>query len=66
MEKGDKVKVINSETMRGKIVETRVAHCVHIGGKSFWYSEADLELDVEIPIGQRFSVEHGHQIEVPA
>jgi hypothetical protein len=44
MKKGDTVKVKNSETMRGYIAETRVAHCVVIGKKPYWYAESDLEL----------------------
>ena len=63
MKQGDRVKAKGSKTQRGKIVETRVAHRIVVGDKSFWYSEADLELDIDIPIGKRFAVEHGHQME---
>lgn len=44
MEKGDYVKAINSETMHGRILETRVAHRLNIAGKSYWYAQDDLEL----------------------
>jgi hypothetical protein len=61
MKKGDLVKVINSETMRGRIVETRVAHCITVGSKSFWYAEGDLE--PEMSDAQRDAIEHGKTLE---
>ena len=42
---GSSVKVVNSSTMLGTIVETRVAHLVRITrtGQELWYSANDLE-----------------------
>ena len=61
MKKGDVVRVKNSEIMFGPIVETRVAHCITVGAKSFWYSEGDLE--PEMSDAQREAIEHGQILE---
>lgn len=61
MEKGDVVRVKNSTLMHGQIVETRVAHCITVGTKSFWYADGDLEL--ELSDAQREAIEHGKTLE---
>jgi len=46
MKKGDAARAKNGSSIRGVIVETRVAHCLVVGRKSYWYAEGDLEMDV--------------------